>query len=716
MTDTALPYEESNVVWRICGSLGSPRSGRSTFDFIEQILDDHVPSSSHKHQSISVIRGWFDRVGDQIFVKEEVREQTAVLVLDGIAADRSERAIWAIGLIDRDLSVSMIRARWSVQEIEAFIDAVLTTLEHACKLNHLINVSNRLPVANRGSARATVPRESLWREGTLETFQHLRSHRLDLIHTALHRPTANLIEVVLDLQPNRFESLIERLDHPVVQARAALYILASNRKKNHSFSLRWISKDSCDALIALGIMHTLETAHRLEVDISTFNRSGQEYHSIWSTELDPSQDDLETAIANLLDGLVAPLAELEPRAGIRWLSELLSRGTYTLFNNGEEKSPLIERLETMCAEKIALLIRESTTDEIIEGLFAGLRCSQQQTYWMRHLANVAWSLHDTDPERATILAHTTLEEFEGWLSIESNDSYLHVNWSDWCYREWINGLGLILALSIQENNLLDWITSRCQSLPLSVWNAEETRQNFNTASRIARTWFLVAFHSITHLIELGCIKHVDVLALAETAWAHCFFSRQYSHERFDESVLDEYAARIVIEYGKPTDQWLLNQARDRTLSPRTLWGLMDQWKKRVDQKKRSQAGDDDEFVIDEFTRVASIRFGTDVRFEFEPLQYWGRLWLLLGAKKEAQLTAESLLEFPNRIHTRQSKILVLELLCFGDELRTMNQQIWEYVESTYREVWPSSSYTPDLEREVRNRIDTLLGNSSRKVL
>lgn len=77
------------------------------------------------------------------------------------------------------------------------------------------------PVRRRHSS-AKIPRDALEREGKLETFRSLKSHDFELVYDGLHPAAGNLIGLVLELRPERFQSLIERLDHPVLQAQSAL--------------------------------------------------------------------------------------------------------------------------------------------------------------------------------------------------------------------------------------------------------------------------------------------------------------------------------------------------------------------------------------------------------------------------------------------------------------------------------------------------------------
>ncbi len=72
-------------------------------------------------------------------------------------------------------------------------------------------------------------------------------------------------------------------------------------------------------------------------------------------------------------------------------------------------------------------------------------------------------------------------------------------------------------VAVEELDLPSWGSAQCQELPLSVWDAEENYKAFSTSDRAVQHWFLVAFHAIPVLKELGhTIDPVMVRTLAET--------------------------------------------------------------------------------------------------------------------------------------------------------------------------------------------------------
>ena len=584
MTDIALPDQARAVIWQIFGNGESPLSGRSTFDLVGPIIRKHVASSTQADRSIAEIRGWFQAIGERRWLKQDLREPVAALIVEGIGISWSETAIWAIGSINDGLAASIIRSRWSPEEINSFVEAALATLEKVCERDEILNAAGFVPLGQTDPGKARIPRDAVQREGRLETFQYLNSHGFDLIHQALHPPAGNLIEVVIDLQPERFESLIERLDHPVMQTRAAYRMVTPTRALDHRKPLLWIAENSCDALIALAIVHTLETVNALDEDIRSSARLGED-RPLWSTELSPPQDDLDAAAVNLLNDLIDQLAMLDPLACARWIGELLSGAPYALLRGGEfEKPPRIEQLERMGTELLARLVRHSWSDGLLAALCAGL-CLTPRTTWTRHLAAVAWEVRDVEPERAAMLARATLNEHERRIAEEIERGHMFWNWSDWHDREWIAGLGAALVLSSDELDLSEWVSTRCRALPLTVWDAEGSYEAFNTADRAAQIWFLVALHAVAGLKQIDrAVDPVRVRALAEAVWNHCHFTGQYLPDGRAASVAAEHAARSAVEFGEPSDLWLLKQARSPKVGPRTLWALIDQRKKRLPAK------------------------------------------------------------------------------------------------------------------------------------
>lgn len=697
-----LPEEAKAVIWRIFGSGESPLQKRSTYDLIEPVIRKYA-SSIDANWIINEIRGWFESHGDRSWLKPEMVKPVASLILEGIGTQRQEVAIWAIASIEVDLAVRIIHSRWSSEEIDSFVERALDTLENLCDRDEVLDAARLVAF---DSARTRIPKDALQREGKLETFRQLDTNGSELVYQGLHRAAANLIELIIKLRSDQFKILIERLDHPVMQAWAAYRILAVDRPLDHRKTLLWITEDSCDALVALAIVHTLNTVNGLDRDIQFADHTNLDH--IWSTKLQPPEDDLDSAAANLLTDLVDRLTVLKPPTCAHWIGEMLSGAPYMLHRSVDhEASPRINQLERACTDLIARLIRQSWSDDLLPKFSAGLCLTPRQT-WTRHLADIAWEIRDVESARAVEIAQLTLEMHERQIAKELEHNRLFLNWSDWHDRKWFSSLGIALALSHEDIDLPKWVRVQCRALPLRVWDAEEDYQAFMTADRAAQHWFLVALHAITPIKEIGrTVDTTAVRALAESFWAHCRFSRQFLRGVPEDSVVAEYAARSAIEFGEPSDAWLLNQARDPGVGPRALWALLHQRKIKNTREYRTDTCHDKMITI-EFTRIASGRFSNEKPCNFEALRFWGWLWLLVGAIDEAEQTAIAIIRFPLGAYDRADKILALKLLALVASTRKVTPEVRNSLVSLYGQLW--HGYTPKEERKDRREINELLNN------
>ena len=712
----SLPTEAKAIVWRIFGQNQSPlkedelpRTRQSSYELIDPVIREHV-SSNDQDRVISEIRGWFESHGDRRWLKSEMSEPVAVLILEGIGTERGETAVWAIGSIEADLAACIIRSRWSPQEIDSLVEAAFKTLEKLCDQDEVLDATR---ITRLDSTSAKMQKDTVERKGRLKIFQDLDNHGFELVYGGLYSAVENLVDLVVDLRPEQFESLIERLDHPVVRARAAYRMIAMVRHSDHRETLRWIKEGSSDVLIALAIVHTLNTVNKLDEELRFADRADADQY-VWSTELRHPQDDLDAAAVGLLTGLVDRLAVLEPLACARWIGELLSGAPYMLHLRGEPEMPhRIKQLERACTELLVRLVLQSWSDDLLAELRAGLCLTPRKT-WPRHMAEIAWEIRDVEPERAAEIARVTLDEHERHIAEELKQNHLFLNWSDWHYREWICRLGIALVLSCEELDLPSWVSARCRALPLSVWDAEENHEAFSTADRAAQHWFLVALYAIPALKELGrTIDPVAIRTLAEILWSHFHFAGKYFHNHIEASVVADHAARFAIEFGEPSDKWLLDQVHHPGVWPRALWALIDQRKLKSACEGKTDAHYE-EMIATEFLRIASDRFSDGRQFDLETLRYWGRLWLSLGAIDEAEQTAMAIIAFPLKRYDRVYKIMALKLLSLVASKRKLKPTVADYPASLYGELWPG--YTPSEEREDHQEVDALLEQSKIPIL
>ena len=708
-----LPDEVNSVIWRIFGSGEDPLNCRATYELIEPIIKFHVSVTS-QNQAISEIRSWFDSYGDHEWLKSDKCESVADLILKGTRNERTKKAIWAIGSIDADLATRIIRAHWSPEEIDSFVETALTTLQFVCEKDVVLDATRCTSVVTGEFVKAKIPKSSVVREGRLETFLHLDNHGFELVNQGLYPAIANLIDLIVQLRPQQYELLIENLDHPVIQARAAHHMIVSTQPLDHGKILQWITVDSCNALIALAILHTLNTVNKLDDEIWLAEHKDVAQYKL-GTDLRLPREDLDSAASDLLNDLVDRLAALDPLACTRWVGELLSNAPFVLNLRGNREMPhRIQQLENACTKLLSRLTLQSWSNRLISEFRAGL-CLTSRATWARHMAGVAWEIRDVAPTRAAEIARAVLEEHERQIAEKLQSNRLYLNWNDWRDREWISGLGVALVLSCEEINLPKFVSKRCQTLPLSVWDVEQNLEVFISADRIAQHWFLVALHAICVLQELGReISSAEVCDLAETLWAHCHFVGQFFEIDTENSIAAEFAARTAVQYGEPSDVWLLNQARDKKVGSRALWALVDQ---RIlkNGRENEPSTQYDKMITTELTRVASNRFGDGGQFNLESLRYWGQLWFLLGAINEAEQNAVAIIKFGLRKHDRVDNILILKLLALVACKQETKLVTSDYIKSLYNQLWPTYN-TPSQERVDRQQIENMFEQSEFLIL
>jgi len=704
-----IPQEAQAIVWKIFSIGASPLTRPSSYDAIEPVVRRHL-SSNHADLSIAAIRGWFESFEDRHWLRPEKRESVAAMILEGVGAASGESQVWAIGSIDADIMTRSIRSLCSCEQIDSLVEVALDALEGLCNREIVLDASH---LDRSYSIDTRTTRRTIVREGRLETYRQLDSHGLDLVFRALHPTAGNLLALVIALRPQEYEGLMKRLDHPVVQARAAHHMLGTTLHSDHRATLGWISRGSCDGLIALAIVHTLNTVNKLDDDMRLADGADSNQYPP-STELRPRQDDLDTAAANLLSGLVDGLALLDPPACARWIGELLSGATYVLRRNrGHEMPHRVSQLERACTAQCVSLFREKWSAELLPELIAGLRHTPRIS-WTRHLADIAWDLREADSARAMEVARAALHEHERQIAAELERDHVFLEWHDWDHREWLKCLGIALAMSDEEIDLLHWVRTQCCALPLSVWDAEEDNTAFSSADRVVQHRFVVALHALPVLKLLG--RPVDpsrVRAIAKTLWSHLAFAGKHCHSLGDAPVAAEYAARYTIEYGTPTDAWLLEQVLDPGIPPRSLWALIDQ-RTRQHCREGGRRGSGADLFLTEVIRRASDRFRGGAEFNLDELRFWGLLWLAVDAVDEAEQTVQVILTFPLRSHDRTYRILALKLLANVARSRRLSAKLADSTASLYRQLWPG--HEPEEERSDRQQVDEMLEQAVHRIL
>ena len=720
-SDVALPSEARKIVWRIFGAGESLLKNRSTYDLIEPVISrKYVASDDERREAIAEIRGWFVVYEHGRRIEPDMIEPIADIIVEGFDSECSELMPWAIAWINSDITKRIILSRWPGERVSSFIDTVLTVLEQLCDRDRILDSAQSARFA-KVDIDGTIPRRSFDRDGKVQTFDELYAYQSKLVYFAIHSKVINLMKLVLDVEPGRFESMISRVDHPVAQAWAADYMSPMAEPMDYRRPLEWIAESSCEDLIALAIVHILNMVNRLDRDREYMGRVGENRRG-WSGAIRQGLDEIDGVSTELLNELADRLGSLDSMDCGRWFGELLSRAPNMLDrgNDDQERPRRVGQLEDACAAVLARVVMRSWSEELCAAWISGLRLNTRGT-WSRHIVDVALVIGDSDRELANEMFRVALEQGERQVAEESADGHFYDDWSDWHHREWTNGLGAALALAHEDIDLVEWVSDRCRPLPLSVWDAEADIASFYSADPVAQFWFLVAFHAIGHRCDVGLVVDgAEVRALVELLWSHCHFVGQhlYVNNHAENSVAAEYAARCAIEYGEYSDGWLFYQVDSREVAPRALWALMCQ----RDQKREREHADADSEVkfTKEFLRLASDRFVDGSRFDLDDLKYWSDLWILLAATEEAERTANAILailprgrEF-RRVHGRVYEITVLKLLSLVASTIKLAPAMEDIATHLYKDLW-ADSYVAEHERTDRRQIDEWLSRSALRV-
>ena len=77
------------------------------------------------------------------------------------------------------------------------------------------------------------------------------------------------------------------------------------------------------------------------------------------------------------------------------------------------------------------------------------------------MAEIAWELRESEPERAAEISRTALIEHERHIAAELERDHVFLEWQEWDHREWLTCLGIALAMSCKEVDLPNWVRTRC---------------------------------------------------------------------------------------------------------------------------------------------------------------------------------------------------------------------------------------------------------------
>jgi hypothetical protein len=187
--------------------------------------------------------------------------------------------------------------------------------------------------------------------------------------------------------------------------------------------------------------------------------------------------------------------------------------------------------------------------------------------------------------------------------------------------------------------------------------------------------------------------------------------RQHNEGLHESSGVAELTARVAVALGEPCTPWLMEQARNPGVDPRSLWVLLDQMK----YQENTIIHDD---ILAEIRKIASHRYINAREVDPQRAPHLVNLWRLLDAPEEAARTAKFLLTYhptyikesnrPPHIN-RDFVIPVLKMLAFAESRGELQDDMIKASRSLYDNLW--ERYTLPDEKESRQEIDALLNQT-----
>ena len=702
-SDLSLPEEARDVLWRIVGNNESPLNHEPTARLAERTIRkyaNHLPSA-RQDTAIAEVCRLFEYHGDKGSLKVEVGEPVAHVVATGInialssetGVKNHETAFCAVGSLDPDLAVDAIASIFSGRALAEFENYGIRTLKDLRKKAAVIDPNRCMWPTRIEGDNTTASSKEVPHERRFDTLRMLKSY-----DWWLHSCVANMIEFLVKLKPAHFFTLIDEIDDPLVQLRAARCYLDRYGDATSHGALQWISNTSSDDLIVLAIVHLLDDVNRME-HASRLAAAGNDH-----------SDDSELEASRLLSDMLERIGSLEPLARARWIAELLSCGMAALNSSARKrKSGRFEQLEEFCVHQIDSLVRDSWSDELLDEFRARIFLTPSAPRILP-LATAAFGMREVEPVRCAAIARLILETFtskvdEAIRSDRSFDCFL----DNPAYVDWVHGLAIALVLSDKDLDLRRWVRDGCRELRLDAWDVEEDTRRFLNIESVVRFRFLIALYAVQIRRDVDdSVERGVVIGLAEDLWAHQEFVGQYFRLMEDPNV-SMLAARVAVAFGDPSREWMLEQAKSEGVCPSTLWTLIDQ---AVVNDGEGHGPKKDGFpgLLEGFHSVACNRFGDMRVMAQEDILYLGEIWLLLEAFEEAEMTAMILLSLPQASIGRDRQILALKLLALVSRNKRLNASVENEFRSLYGKLW--STRTPDNEQVSREQVDALLVKAS----
>ena len=682
------PVQARQAMWRIFGDGLAPLKQPTWYDLVEPIIRNCVETTDEADRAINEIRGWFDPEGQPNQLRADMHEAVAEMIVEGIGATLANgdeignhyTAFWAMGSIRPEVAAPLIRASWSPEQIDAFAAYALDTLE-SLHAKGDIRDPKRVFGEDVKGAKARPSQTGL--HDPLRTFQ-VGAETSYQAWRLTYPGIPSVIDLLLDLKPEMLAELVGRVQDPLLQSFAAFCAAGFHITSDHQPPLRWVADTSPPALIALAILHIMEIVNETEF-------AGR---MVANTSAADTTD--SAPVSDMIGDMVSSLAALSPAENVRWLFELLNSTSF----GPNEKPATAELVERHCTQSLENIVLNHWSGAVVNELEAGLRRATLEPRG-KPLVDIALGIRDQQPEKAGQISGILLGEHErrmtGALADDSMSGHLSGHWNQ---REWLIAVGLAVVIKHDNIDPLDWAIDKCKALPLSAWDADEEGQVFRRADDIAQIHMHLGLYAVQLLKDAG--RNLDcgkLRAFAELVWSHADFVRRYSHSLSEDSRTEELAARVAAALGEPDRQWLLQQANNPAVVPRTLWALLDQIRYQQDTWLHVD-------TATEIRQIASDRYINAVAVNPRSAHHLANLWVLLDAPQEAAKTAEILLSYHQSYANRTDAIPVLKILAFAASKGELADHLIAVPQSLYAGLW--GQYTPPDEVRAREEIDALL--------
>ena len=678
------------AAWRVVGAVESPLRKPVLSSVVDGVLgllfEQGSVAESERRRVRGIVHGWYETLDGRPALAQDAMREVDDLVLRGVAqqllegksSPANEALFWAIGTVDAEVAAEVIQAVWRPEQVDALWENSVAVLQRLCERENVIDLDNILGYKVDGG-RASVDPE--YKRDRVRVFR-----RTDLGRPYLYGGVANIIVLIMTLRPDLFPELVEKVDHPIVQ-RWALFVISRYMVLDRLQALDWLKGNPSEPVTAIAIVHALEVMRELASE-ARLPGSGQK-----------EREEAAELAAKLLSGLLDRLAQYEPSESVRWIAELYEHGDIPNIVIGETGGyDLGERLEECCIDKIAELVRQNWHCGLREALKSKVR---QDAVMQRTLplGTVAQRVSRDHPDRAVEIAKIVLEKHaEHADDILQGNRHAYYTLTDGRTIKWMRGLGSALALALPDDETpLDWAIAQCSGLPLSVWEADDHREKFRVADDVAQMQMTVAIYAAVARYESGLgVEPEMVRNLAVRVWDHSHFVGQQDGYRLEEPEVDELAARLLVELGNPSEEWLIVQAKRLEIGPRGLWGLVDAYVGRYGFPN----------LANELSSSIAARYRHIKAVEISTLRSLVKIWQILEAADPALLTAETMMEYHQRRMQREDYLDVMNLRVLTVRKKGPTSELMKGIRSLSEYLW--RNHIPDEEREIKRAVDALL--------